>query len=447
MRRRYHAQLPLTSTNSHPRAAELCEMSAALDANLGVLGRVHADLLRVRKADAKHGREGMTAEQVVRAALVKQMFGTSYEELSFHLGDSLVLRGFCRLSPSAASPKRSTLQANIASIRAETWEAINKALVLYARERKIENGRWMRTDTTVVESNIHHPLDSSLLYDGVRVLTRSLVRAHEDYGTPVVNHGRRAKRRAIAILNAGTMAKRVPLYKDLLKITHKTVRSAERAIEELKRHGAAVYATTLAHFVSLVKRVIDQTERRVLREESVPAGEKIVSLFEPHTDIIVKDRRETHYGHKVTLSTGRSGIVLDLVIEKGNPADSTLAVRAAERHAALFGEAPERAAFDGGFASKANLEALQASGTRETCFSKPAGVPVEKQTSTPRIRNTLKRFRAGIEATVSFLKRSFGLSRCTWKGLPRFHAYCWCSTVAHNLLTIARALLPRPQPA
>jgi IS5 family transposase len=444
MRKTYHAQLPLTSTNSHARAAELCEMSAALDANLGVLRRVQADLLRRRKADAKQGREGMTAEQVVRAALVKQMFGSSYEELSFHLGDSLVLRGFCRLSPSAAPPKRSTLQGNIGSIRPETWEAMNRAFVLYARERKVEDGRWMRTDTTVVESNIHHPLDSSLLYDGVRVLTRTLRRAHEKYGTTVCNHRRRAKRRAIAILHVGRMEKRVPLYKDLLKITHRTVRAAERAIEELTRCGAIGFVATLSHFLPLVKRVIDQTERRVLKGESVPASEKLVSLFEPHTDIIVKDRRDTYYGHKVTLSTGRSGIVLDLVIEKGNPADSTLTVRSAERHAALFGEAPERAAFDGGFASRKNLEALQASGTREACFSKPAGVPIDEQTSTPRVRRILKRFRAGIEATVSFLKRSFGLSRCTWTGLTRFRAYCWCSTVAHNLLTIARALLARP---
>lgn len=447
MRRTYHAQLPLTSTNPHPRAAELCAMSAALDANLGTLRRVQADLLRVRKADAKQGREGMTAEQVVRSALVKQMFGFSYEELSFHLGDSLVLRDFCRLSPSASPPKRSTLQANVASVRAETWEAINQAIVLYARERKVEDGRWMRTDTTVVESNIHHPLDSSLLYDGVRVLTRTLLRAHDPHATTACNHQRRAKRRAIAILHVGTMAKRIPLYKDLLKVTHKTVRAAERALAELLHHRDFGRVATLQHFLPLVKRVIDQTERRVLRGESVPAAEKVVSLFEPHTDIIVKDRRATHYGHKVTLSTGRSGIVLDLVIEKGNPADSTLAVRSAERHAALFGEAPERAAFDGGFASKANLAALQATGTREACFSKPAGVPVDEQTSTPRIRRILKRFRAGIEATISFLKRSFGLSRCTWTGLPRFRAYCWCSTVAHNLLTLARALLARATPA
>jgi IS5 family transposase len=422
-------------------------MSAALDANLGVLRRVHADLLRQRNAEARRGREGMTAEQVVRAALVKQMFGSSYEDLAFQLGDSLVLRGFCRLSPSVAPPKKSALQANIASIRPGTWEAMNKALVLYARERKIEDGRWMRTDTTVVESNIHHPLDSSLLCDGVRVLTRTMLRAHEQCGTTACNHRRRAKRRAVAILHAGTMAKRIPLYKDLLKIAHKTVRAAERALEELTGCGAIVYVTMLAHFLPLVKRVIDQTERRVLRGESVPASEKLVSIFEPHTDIIVKDRRDTHYGHKVALSTGKSGIVLDLVIEKGNPADSTLTVRSAERHAAIFGEPPERAAFDGGFASKANLEALKVSGTREACFSKPAGVPIDEQTSTPRVRRILKRFRAGIEATISFLKRSFGLSRCTWTGLTRFRAYCWCSTVAHNLLTIARALLAPAMPA
>jgi IS5 family transposase len=447
MRKTYHAQLALTSLNEHPRAAELREMSAALDANAGVLRRVHADLLQQRKVDAKLGREGMTAEQVVRAALIKQMFGFSYEELSFHLGDSLVLRGFCRLSPAAAAPKRSTLQANIGAIRPETWEAMNKAFVLYAREQKLEDGRWMRTDTTVVESNIHHPLDSSLLYDGVRVLTRALLRAHEKYGTTAVNHRRRAKRRAIAILHVGRMEKRVPLYKDLLKITHKTVRAAERALEELTGLGAIVYVTMLAHFLPLVKRVIEQTERRVLRGESVPASEKLVSIFEPHTDIIVKDRRDTYYGHKITLSTGKSGIVLDLVIEKGNPSDSSLVVRSAKRHAAIFGSPPERAAFDGGFASKANLAALQASGTREASFSKPAGVPIEAQTSTPRVRRILKRFRAGIEATVSFLKRSFGLSRCTWTGLTRFRAYCWCSTIAHNLLTIARALLARTKPA
>ena len=447
MRDLYHAQLSLTAKSTHPRAEELRMMSRALDANLDILKRVRQDLLRLRKADAKRGREGMSAEQVLRAALLKQMFSFSYSELSFHLGDSSQLRGFCRLSPSAKAPMKSALQSNIGSLRAETWERANKAIVLHARTCKVESGRWMRTDTTVVESNIHHPLDSSLLWDGVRVLTRIMLRAHDKYGTTRTNHKRRAKRRSIAILNAGRMDRRIPLYKDLLKVTHKTVRAAESAAQELVQRGAVLYATQLQHFIPLVKRVIDQTERRVLRGESVPAAEKLVSIFEPHTDIIRKDRRDTYYGHKLTISTGRSGMVLDLVVEKGNPADSTLAVRSADRHAALFGERPQRAAFDGGFASKANLEALLSAGTREACFSKPAGVSVEQMTSTPRVRRILKRFRAGIEATVSFLKRSFGLSRCTWTGLPRFRAYSWCSIVAHNLLTLARALLARPPTA
>lgn len=419
-------------------------MSRRLDSNRATLKAVHSDLLRIRRADAKQGRKGMTAEQVVRAAIIKQMLSVSYDELAFQLGDSLQLRGFCRLSPADDAPAKSTLQVNIGAIRAETWEAMNKSLMRDARTRKVEDGRWMRTDTTVIHSNIHHPLDSHLLWDGVRVLTRIMQRAHDKYGTTRSNFRRRAKRRSIAILNARRMDRRIPLYRDLLKVTRKTVHAAEMALNELNARGGIVYATQLQHFLPLVKRVIDQTERRVLSGESVPAEEKLVSIFEPHTDIIRKDRRDTYFGHKVTLSTGRSGLVLDVVIEEGNPADSTLTVRSAKRHKKLFGVAPERVAFDGGFASRANHEALKASGTAEVCFSKPAGVPIEEMTSTPRLRRILKRFRAGIEATISFLKRSFGLSRCTWKGLPRFRAYTWCSTVAHNLLTIARIIIARP---
>jgi IS5 family transposase len=422
-------------------------MSRLLDANHLGLKAVHADLLRIRRADAKQGRKGMSAEQVVRAAIVKQMLGLSYEELAFQLGDSFQLRGFCRLSSADDTPAKSTLQGNIGAIRAETWEAMNKSLVKEARRRKVEDGRWMRTDTTVIESNIHHPLDSQLLWDGVRVLTRIMQRAHDNYGTTRSNFRRRAKRRSIAILNAGRMERRIPLYRDLLKVTRKTVNAAETATKELSAAGAIVYAMQLEHFVPLVKRVIDQTERRVLRGEAVSAEEKLVSIFEPHTDIIRKDRRDTYFGHKVTLSTGRSGLVLDLVVENGNPADATLTLRSAQRHRKLFGLAPERVAFDGGFASKANLEGLKSSGTSEVCFSKPVGLPIDEMTSTPRLRRILKRFRAGIEATVSFLKRSFGLSRCTWKGLPHFRAYAWSSTVAHNLLTAARIIIARPSAA
>jgi IS5 family transposase len=450
MRALYHDQLPLSpGMAEHPRAAELMEMSRVLDAASLPLVAIRHDLAGRRSVSLKKGREGLSAEQVMRAGLLKQMFDVSYDELAFHLGDSLQLRAFCRLSPSSSPPKKSALQANIGAIRPKTWEAVNQAVVVEAKKQKVEDGSWMRTDTTVVESNIHAPLDSALLWDGVRVLTRILRRANESFGTSWCNHARRAKRRSVAILHAGTMERRVPLYKDLLKVANKTLRCAERAKAELESiggFGATYRACSLSHFLPLVRKVIDQTERRVLRKEQVPAQEKIVSIFEPHTDIIRKDRRDTYYGHKVTLSTGRSGLVLDVVIEDGNPADSTLAIRSAQRHANLFGSPPERVAFDGGFASKNNLLEIKSAGTTEVCFSKPAGVPVEQMTTTSRVRRTLKRFRAGIEAGISFLKRSFGWSRVTWTGLVRFHAYVWCSAVAHNLLVFARALIDRRRP-
>jgi transposase, IS5 family len=449
MRRLYHEQLPLSPSEArHPRAAELVEMSRVLDASTVPLAAIQHDLTRGRKVSTKKGREGLSAEQVLRAALVKQMFDVSYDELAFHLEDSLQLRAFCRLSPAAASPKRSSLQSNIGAIRPKTWEAVNRAVVGEARVRKVEEGRWMRTDSTVVESNIHHPLDSALLWDGVRVLTRIMRRANEDYGTSYCNHARRAKRRSIAILHAATAQRRLPLYKDLIKVAKKTLRCAEQVTKELASVGSGgiLRATSLLHFMPLVAKVIDQAERRVVHGEQVPAQEKIVSIFEPHTDIIRKDRRDTYYGHKVTLSTGRSGLVLDVVVEDGNPADSTLAIRSTERHTALFGNPPERAAFDGGFASKNNLQEIKKAGTTEVCFSKPAGVPIEEMTTTSRIRRTLKRFRAGIEAGISFLKRSFGWKRVTWSGVQHFAAYVWSSAVAHNLLVVARALLARTRP-
>jgi IS5 family transposase len=450
MRRLYRDQLPLCPTGAaHPRAAELLEMSRVLDSMTEVLAAIRFDLVGRRKVSVKNGREGLTAEQVLRIAMVKQMFGVSYDELAFHLEDSLQLRAFCRLSPSASPPKKSALQSNIGAIRPKTWEAVNKTLLLEARKRKVEDGRWMRTDATVVKSNIHHPLDSSLLWDGVRVLTRIMKQAHEDFGTSWCNHARRAKRRSVAILHAGTMPRRLPLYKDLLKVAKKTLSGAERAKAELESIGgfeAFLRAYSFDHFLPLIRKVIDQTERRVLGDEQVAAADKIVSIFEPHTDIIRKDRRDTYYGHKVTLSTSRSGLVLDVVVEDGNPSDSTLAIRSTQRHTALFGNAPDRVAFDGGFASKNNLHEIKSAGTKQVCFSKPAGVPIEEMTTTAGIRRTLKRFRAGIEAGISFLKRSFGWDRVTWHGLPHFGAYVWSSAVAHNLLVFARMLIARRQP-
>jgi IS5 family transposase len=200
-------------------------------------------------------------------------------------------------------------------------------------------------------------------------------------------------------------------------------------------------AAELRHYVDLARQVENQTIRRLWLGEHVPAQEKIVSIFEPHTDVIIKDRREVLYGHKLCLATGASGLVLDCRIEDGNPADATLAVEMVERQHDIFDRVPRQVAFDGGFASKANLARLKELGVKDVMFSKKRGLRVEDMTKSRGVYRRLRRFRAGVEAGISFLKRCFGLDRCTWRSLRSFKAYTWASIVSANLLVLARHAL------
>jgi IS5 family transposase len=242
------------------------------------------------------------------------------------------------------------------------------------------------------------------------------------------------------------MEARVPAYQELIAITAGACEEALEAAAWLeKKHSANVSATRmtaqLRHFEELGRRVIDQTERRVLRQESVPASEKIVSIFEWHTDIIVKSRRETEYGHKICLAGGASGLITDCVIERGNPADSTLTTRMLDRHIALFGNAPEQVALDGGFTSRSNLEEAKARGVKDVAFSKRRGIAISEMARSEATYRTLRRFRAGIEGQISFLKRVVGLERCTWSGMRSFDAYVLSSVATANLLLLARFAL------
>jgi transposase, IS5 family len=200
-------------------------------------------------------------------------------------------------------------------------------------------------------------------------------------------------------------------------------------------------AEALAHFLPLTQRVMDQTRRRVLEDQSVPSEEKIVSIFEEHTDIIRKDRRETLYGHKICLSGGASSMILDCQVLEGNPADSTLAKIMVDRQAEIFSRPPRQIVFDGGFASKMNLSDIKAGGVEDVVFSKSRGLEISDMVKNSWMYKRLRDFRAGIEGNISFLKRVFGLDRCNWKSWPSFQSYVWGSILSFNLLVLARHLL------
>lgn len=429
----------------HPHAQELSEISAVLDELPEFSRAVHEDLIRGVKNPDK-GRRGLSAEVVLRLLVLKQMKGFSYEVLQFELASSWVYQAFCRWEPNASVPDRRTLQRNLRRVRPETLRAIHEGLVGYAVDEKIERGRKIRTDCTVEETNIHAPSDSSLLFDGVRVLTRLMRDASKLVDFSFHDHTVRAKRRAKGIMHGRTMTKRIPLYRDLLKVAHKTVGYVETCLSRLESFQGTVsevvratsIAQALRHFRNLMSRVFEQTVRRVLGGESVPVADKIVSLFEPHTDIIRKDRRDTYYGHKLCLTTGSSGLILDMQVLDGNPSDSTLAVDAVRRVGSVLGKAPLQASFDGAFASRANLEAIKNAGVEDVVFHKKCGLEVHEMAKSAWVYQSLRRFRAGVESGISFLKRCFGLDRCNWRGSDGFEAYTLASTLAHNLLVIAR---------
>jgi len=442
MRKTHEKQMPLTTpTIDHPQAFELEAISHILDQNNTIIDLVYQDLLDGRQRQ-KGGANGMTAEQVLRAALLKQMHGYTYRDLAFHLEDSASMRRFMRIGFCGRAFKRSALRDNISKISSSTWEAINRILLDWAKGEEVDKGRQVRIDCTVVETNIHQPSDSSLLYDCVRVLTRLLEQGHRRWDRiSYQDHNRRAKRRMMNILNAKNKKARTAAYRDLIKVTHKTVNYAEDALarlENVSSREVIAYALELVRYLILTRRVINQAEARVFRGESVPASEKVVSIFEPHSDIIVKDRRDTFYGHKVCLCVGASQLITDCLITTGNPSDTSLTVEMVERQKEIYGRYPLKAAFDGGFTSKDNLKAVKGLGVKDVCFAKKRGLEVVDMCRSQWVYNRLRNFRAGVESVISWIKRSLGFDRCNWKGLQAFGRYVWLSVVSANLRTLAR---------
>ena len=451
MRQKLTRQMSLFSvTARHDIGKELGVFSEILDAAPEMLDRVYNDLIRNRRKET--GRKGMTAEQVLRTCVLKQYRNLTYEELAFHLEDSGSFRAFARLE-MGQYPSSSTLQENIKPLSEETWEAIHHCLMQYAKKAGIETGRKIRIDSTAIDSDVHDPNDASLLWDGVRIITRWLEEGHTLTPRPdyrYSDHLRVVKKRHLAVVNAKKEDARVAAYRDMTRYAGKVVGYAKEAIPALQAYKAndlddmltaLNLQAQLKRAIGLLERVISQTERRVFRGEKVPVSEKVVSFFEDHTDIIVKSRREVQYGHKVFLSSGKSNLILDCLIERGNPADSEQFIPMLRRHQSIFGYMPRQTSADGGFASKKNLVDAKELKIKDAAFAKRRSLEILDMVKSNWVYKRLKNFRAGIEANISTLKRAFGLDRCTWKGWGGFKRYVWSSIFAYNLQVIARIKL------
>ncbi len=426
---------------------KLEKISEILQKDISFLEKVAKDFKTPKGSPA--GAKGMTIEQVVRVAILKQFRQLGYQGLCDELGDNISYRRFAKIHEGEA-PGRMTLSDNIKRISPEGWEEIHKVIVKTAKVLGVEKGKRVRVDSTSVESNIHYPTDGELLWDCVRVIDRiieGVIGEYPDMEIEYHNHTKRAKKRRYRIVNTSSKEKREEAYKDLLKVSMVTGEYGESCVEQLEervRQGdieARVYKDELSGYLESLKSIINQTERRVLKGEKVEAKDKLVSIFETHSDILAKGKRKVVFGHKILLSGGESNLILDCMVERGNWSDAEYFGKGIDRLKERYDIHPEEITTDGGFASKVNYDYAVGKGIKKVLFTKKCSSKIVELVKTSRAYKRLKKFRAGIEGCISAAKRAYGLSRCTWKGWRSFQSYVWLGVISFNLSIMANALL------
>jgi len=427
--------------SDHDTGKRLKALSQMLDEHPGILTLIERDFSKHDVADT--GARGLSLESIFRCLVLKLILGLSYRKLEFSLSDSPTYRSFARLR-GAQSPSRSALQGTLRRLSPETLESIHQLLVSHWVEQGDLSLDRLRIDSTVVDSNIAPPSDGQLLNDGVRVLSRlmSYSKTRTGVKSRFVDQRKRSKSLAFRIFHAKKAEKKA-LYPKLLACVGVTLKQTDKAVSKVRFEAAdsadaQLWIQEVEHYQALLLKVIDQTQRRVFNEEKVPASEKIASLFEPHTDIIVKGARDVQYGHKINLATQGDGFITYLNIEDGNPADSTLYLPVLDACDNDYGQRPVSVVADGGYASQANVTLARASGVKHAVFNKRVGLGYHQMGVKKKTFEALKNFRAGIEGNISELKRAFAMGRANWKGLDGFKAYVWSAVLSYNLVRMAR---------
>ena len=391
----------------HEIGLRLEQISTILDEQPGILELIEKDF----KDDTlkNTGRCGMSIESIFRCLLLKQELQVSYDKLAFLLSDSISYATFARLDGLA--PKRSSLQHTIRSISPETLEQVHILIMKNWIDNAEVDCERIRVDSTVTKSNIAPPSDSQLLSACIRVLSRLFTQSRQCTGIKIrfTDKRKASKSLAFRIFNAKKQQK-YALYPELLKVARIVDRQAEGAFSKVSSQllldeKANKWLSNVKHYQYLLRQVMSQTERRVIHGESVPSSEKIVSIFEEHTDIIVKGFRDIQYGHKINLSTVENGFVTHVRIENGNPKDSSLYIPVLTYHKDNFEVVPKSSACDGCYASKQNVKEAREMGVKRSVFSKSLGLGFHDMGVKKKTYERLKAFRAGVEANISELKR------------------------------------------
>ena len=423
---------------------------------------VRERLARRRPLSPRRGRPSIAPDRLLRCCVMKHLKGWSFRELEREVRSSLVYRRFTRFDADP-TPDYSTFSRCFALLGPEVTKQVHERVLAKAREENVARGRKLRTDTTVVESNIHYPTDSSLLGDGVRVLTRalrSIANQCEAGAVAVVNHDRSVKRRLLEISRSAkvlTEASQQRLkdgYEKILKLTRGVLRQSRAVMEDLQAGRLRIVGSVvsvkvreeqLRHFVPLVEKVVVQTKERVFLGNRHVKG-KVLSLFEPHSQALRKGKahKPTEFGRLVRVDEVENGIVSCYEVLEGNAADTKAWGAALRQHQLSFGRPPRMATADRGYFSASNEKEAEESGVERVALP-GRGRLSQARTKRQKQRwfQRALRWRAGIEARISTLKHPFFMVRATYKGEAGFERYVgWC-VISQNLVSMARTLVQR----
>jgi IS5 family transposase len=418
---------------------------------------VKADLSQRRPGTLKTGRSSTPVEVVLRMLVVKHLYGWSYEETEQWVSDSLVLRQFCRVYFNQVPDDTVLIRwANL--IQPETLHGLLDHVVQMARALKVTRGRQLRTDGTVVETNIHYPVDSTLLADGVRVLSRVVQRAQawldetmREEASPTkqwVQQARQAvKHIADAARRRGKQAEQAvhAQYQTLIRLTEAVVARTQQVADVLQtqtEQAAQQLVSTAQTFLPRVRQVVDQTVRRVVEGQSVPAADKLVSLFEPQTAILRRGKpgKATEFGRVVWLDEVEGGLITRYDVLPGAPSDDQQLLPALDHHQRLFDQPPRLIAGDRGVHSPTNEAEAYARGVKFVVLPQPGAKTEDRQRhEQQRWFRYGRNWRAGIEGRISGLKRRHRLDRCRYHGEDGMERWVGWAVIAHDLRTIAQA--------
>jgi len=433
-------------------------IDAFLDQHSALVEQVRRDLERGLKKPGA-GRNGITPAQALRSLTLMRVKNWDYRELRERINDGYTLRGFTQFD-SHLVPKHDAFNRAFHRLTPATLEGINQAVIQAAVQLGLEDGKKLRVDTTVVETNIHYPTDATLLWDSVRTITRLVEDLHDQLPNGVqgfTNRTRSARRRMQQIQRMTAQQRQQQQetkYRELLRITGQVVQNARQVVEQTRSMIGIVDVIAglvidqlrqqITSYCDLAGRVIDQTRRRVLQGEQVPSEQKIYSIFESHTDLIKRGKalKPVEFGHKVFLAESAQGLITDYRVLTGNPADSDHVEASLERHQQTFQHPPEWYAGDRGFYSAANVQRCQQAEVGEVCIPQRGGKKTAEQEALERSPAFKKaqRFRVGIEGRISVLFRGRGMKRCRAKGRERFEMLVGAAVLANNLMRIAQLI-------